>query len=183
MMKAATRMNLFGLGLMLSLDTQRLGQLSFFYEFTWLLFAAINLLNLVYLRFKIAVIVRDKPELEQESKELMRWLFIFAVLPFLTLYFFQWLGGFHHAFYVFSNDYHNPYIVLGWSVFVLIDLALLYSMLLAGGASAIVKFHKAFPRMPENEGLIKVTTVLSVMVGSLSLFISIATNTFGKIHG
>jgi hypothetical protein len=182
-MKAAKRMNLFGLGLVLPLGAQRFDQFSFFYEFIWLFFAAINLLNLVYLRLKIASIVRDNPELEQESKELMRWLFIFAVLPFLLLYLFQWLGGFRHAFYVFSNNYHSPYVVLGWLVFTLIDLAFLYSMLLGGGATTVVKFHKAFPRMPENEQWIKVITVLCVLGGSLSLFMSIATNTFSKIHG
>jgi hypothetical protein len=54
-------------------------------------------------------------------------------------------------------------------------------MFLGGGASAIVKFHKAFPRMPENEMLVKLVMLACVLGGSLSLFIQIAANTYGKM--
>jgi uncharacterized membrane protein len=181
MKKNVERMQLFGSGLLLPLAVANSDPFSVLYEFAWVLFATVNLLNLVYLHFKIKSIVGKNPELESESRGLMQWLFIFAVLPFVLLAVFQWLGGFHHAFYVFSNNYHNPYVVLGWAVFILLYLAILYSMLLGGGASKIVKFHEAFPRMPRNEMQIKIFTVLSISVGSFSLFVTIATNTFGKV--
>jgi hypothetical protein len=183
MIKPIERSQLFELGILLPLVTQSPHNSFFPYEFIWLFFAAINLFNLVYMRFfRVASIVRENPQLEPDSKVFLKWVFIFAVLPFLLLYLFQRLGNFDNAFYVFSNNYHNVYVVLGWSVFILLNIGILYSILLGGGASMMSKFRKAFRAMPESETQIKIWTVLNCLVSTVALFVTIATNTFGKFH-
>lgn len=178
MIKTIKQIQLFGLGIILPLGVQPAASPWFIYEFVWLIFASVNLLNLVIMHFRFASIVRESPELKNESKQLMVCLFAFGVLPFLLLYLFQYLGGFHNAFYLFSTNYHNPYIVLGWSVFILLDLALLYSILWGGGASTLIRFRKAFRGMPENEIQLKVMIVLTVLVSTVSLYFMITSNTF-----
>ncbi|BAY64688.1 hypothetical protein NIES22_47880 [Calothrix brevissima NIES-22] len=183
MIRPIQQSQLFGLGILLPLVTQSPDTSFFPYQFIWPLFAAINIFNLIYMGARVAAIVRENPELEGDSRVFLKWLFIFAVLPFLLLYLFQILGGFHNSLYVFSNDYHNPYIVLGWVVFILLNLGILYSILWGGGASMLIKFRKAFRSMPESEMQIKVMTVFNCLVGAVALFSMIATNTFGKLHG
>jgi hypothetical protein len=182
MIKNIKQIQLFGLGIILPLGIQPTSSPWFIYEFVWLIFASVNLLNLVIMHFRFASIVRESPELKNESKQLMVWLFAFGVLPFLLLYLFQYLGGFHNAFYAFSTNYHNPYVVLGWSVFILLDIALLYSILWGGGASTLIRFRKAFRGMPDNETQLKILTALCSFVGTVSLYFMIASNTFEKTH-
>ncbi len=180
MIKPIEKLQLFASGVFLV--TPNSSSSLFPYEFVWIFFAAINLLNLAYIQFRMAAIVRTDRGLERESRIVMKWLFIFSVLPFLLLASLQYLGGFHHAFYLFSNNYHNPYIVLGWSVFILLDIALLYAMFLGRGAALLIKFQGAFPRMHKNETMIKLGTVLGVIGSLISLFIMITTNTAAKFH-
>jgi hypothetical protein len=181
-MKPMERRQLFVLGILLPLAIQSPDKSFFPYEFIWPFFAAVNLFNLVYMRGQVAAIVREKPELEPDSRVLLKWLFIFAILPFLLLYLWQRLGNFHNAFYVFSNNYHNPYVVLGWSVFILLNLAILYSVLFGGGASMLIKFRQAFRAMPQSEWQIKIIMVFNCLITLLALFVMVTTNTFGKFH-
>jgi hypothetical protein len=153
------------------------------YGFIWPFFAAINLFNVIYIRTKVAAIVQGNSRLKRDSGIFLKWLFIFAVLPFLILSLLQWLGGFHHAFYVFSNDYHNPYVVAGWAVFVLDNLGILYVLLWGGGANMLIKFRRAFRSMPESEREIKAMAVFSSLLAFVVLLGMIVTNVFGKVHG
>lgn len=182
MIKTVERIQLFSLAMVLPLGIQPTPEPWFIYDFVWLLFAAVNLLNLVITHFRFVAIVRDEPELKNESKQLMKWLFIFGCLPFLLLYLIQYLGGFHNAFYIFSTNYHNLYIVLGQSVFILLSLAYLYSILLGGGASTLIRFRKAFRGMPANEMQLKMLTLFSFLGGAVSFYFMITYNTFEKIH-
>ncbi len=181
MIKPMERSQLFGTGILLPLVVQNSAFLP--YGLIWPLFAAINLFNVIYLRTKVATIVREDPQLENDAKVFLKWLLIFAVLPFVLLYIFQRLGGFDHAFYVFSNDYHNPFIIAGWAVFTLLNLSVLYAVLWGGGARMLIQFRKAFRSMPESEARIKLSVAFSCLVGAVSLFVMIATNTYGKLHG
>ncbi len=183
MTKLNEQSQLFGAGILLPLVVQSPSDSFLPYGFIWPFFAAINLFNVIYMRTKVAAIIRENPQLEQDSRVFLKWLFIFAVLPFLLLYLFQRVGGFDQAFYVFSNDYHNPYVVAGWAVFILVNLGILYSVLWGGGAGMLIKFRKAFRAMPENETQIKISTAFSCLVGAVALFVMIATNTYGKLHG
>ncbi len=183
MIKTVKNSQRFGAGLLLPLAIAPADPFDVLNEWIWPIFAAVNLLNLVYVQWKLAAIVRNHPELRRESQVLLKWLFIFAVLPFLLLATLQRLGGFDHAFYVFSNNYHNPYVVLGWSVFILLNLTLLYAVLWGGAVRTLVKFREAFPRMSGNETQIKIMFVLSLLSGSFSLFMLISANTFAKLHG
>jgi len=176
------RKQLFGFGILLPLVAQSRSDGFFLYEFIWPFFAAINLFNLIYILPKVAAIIRENSQLEHDSKVFLKWLFVFAVLPFLLLYLLQRLGNFDHAFYVFSNNYHSPYVVAGWSVFILLDLGVLYAMLWGGGASMLIKFRKAFRVMPESERQIKIMMVCNALIALVVLFLMIATNTFGKLH-
>jgi hypothetical protein len=180
MIKPIEKLQLLGSGVFLV--TPNSSPLLFPYEYIWVFFAAINLLNLAYIKFRMAAIVRNNRGLERESRIVMKWFFIFSVLPFLLLALLQYLGGFHHAFYLLSNNYHNPYIVLGWAVVILLDMSLLYAMLLGGGATLLIKFHQAFPRIQKNETMIKLGTVLGVIGSLISFFIMITTNTAAKFH-
>lgn len=183
MNKLMERSQLFGAGILLPLVVQNPSESFLPYGVIWPLFAAINLFNVIYLRTKIAAIVRENPQLENDSQVFLKWLLIFAVLPFLLLYLFQRLGGFNHAFYVFSNDYRNPFIVAGWAVFILVNLGILYAVLWGGGARMLIQFRKAFRSMPESETQLKISTALSCLVGAVALFVMIASNTYGKFHG
>ncbi len=180
MPKLIERSQLFGAGILLPLVVQSPPAFFLPDRFIWPLFTAINLLNVMLMRAKVAKIVQGNPQLEQDSRVLLKWLLIFAVLPFALLYLFQRLGRFNHAFYVFSNNYHNPYIVAGWSVFILVNLGILYAVLWGGGAEMLVKFRQVFRAMPENETQVKISTAFSCLVGAIALFMMIATNTFGK---
>ncbi len=183
MSRPMERSQLFGAGILLPLVVQSPSESFLPYGLIWPLFAAVNLFNVIYLRTKVAAIVRENPQLENDSKILLRWIFIFTVLPFALLYLFQKLGRFDHALYVFSDNYHNPFIVAGWAVFILLNLGILYAVLWGGGARMLIKFRKAFRSMPESETRIKLSMVFSCLVGAFALFMMIATNTYGKLHG
>ncbi|HEY9661340.1 MAG TPA: hypothetical protein V6C65_23030, partial [Allocoleopsis sp.] len=141
MTKLIERSQQFGAGILLPLVVQSPSESFLPFGFIWPLFAAVNLFNVIYLQAKVAAIVRENPQLERDSRVFLKWWLIFAVLPFLLLYLFQRLGGFDHAFYVFSNDYRNPYIVAGWAVFILVNLGILYAVLWGGGARMLIQFR------------------------------------------
>ena len=147
-------------------------------KYFWLIAAIVNSFNLFWIQFRVDRIVQRNPELLADSKRLMRGLAIFLVLPFLLLTILQWAGHFDNALYISSPNYTNFYIVLSWSVFILLYIGILYWVLVRDGAKILIKFRAAFRNMPENETLVKLLTLVMVMGGSFALYTIITANAY-----
>jgi hypothetical protein len=147
-------------------------------KYFWLIAAIVNSFNWLLIQFRVNRIVQRNPELLAESKRLMRGLGIFLVLPFFLLSILQWAGHFDNALYISSLNYTNLYIVLSWSVFILLYIGILYWVLVRDGAKILIKFRTVFRNMPENETLVKLLTLVMVMGGSFALYTIITANAY-----
>ena len=137
----------------------------FVFDYAWILFIVVTIINALFLKARSSKIVKDNPDLRDGYDQLFKGYLFYMNIPWMVMGIGMIVGGVPSTFSYFAPR-HGNFFVIAFHVSILILWFLsIWWLYFKGGAEFLVKYKGVFNRDIQSPLLIKIFFGISMLGG------------------
>jgi len=143
----------------------------FLFDYAWVFFILITLINAFILKVRAARAIRDQPELRVGYDQLFKGYILFMNIPWVLMGIGMLVGGVPSTFTYLYPRGGNPFVIAFHISVVILWLLSIWWIYFRGGAEFLVKYKGVFRQDISSPILIKVMFALMLVGGIFGMTI------------
>ena len=137
----------------------------FVFDYAWIFFILVTVLNAVILKARSSKIVRGRPELQDGYDQLFKGYLLYMNIPWVVMGIGMVFGRVPSTFSYFAPRHGNFFVIAFHVSIVILWLLSIWWLYLRGGAEFLAQYTGAFNRRVRSPLFIKMSFGLSLLGG------------------